>query len=261
MADNQIHSQEIVRSTFVKRVEWLDEIDSTNTYALRSLSKDHEFPLLIGTDKQFAGRGRGINTWWQSSGSLTCTLVLTPDSFGIAASHWPKLSLLIGLGIGSGLQSFASGSELQLKWPNDVYLDDKKVCGILIETVPELSNVLVVGFGVNVNNSLADAPDEIQKRGTSLVDLMGTTVSKQDVLISILNSLEQIMAYYTRHAESLLNDWRKHCFLSGKQVAVEAGHQTVAGLCHGIDDHGALTISNPDGIHNFFAGSVTLIDQ
>jgi BirA family biotin operon repressor/biotin-[acetyl-CoA-carboxylase] ligase len=171
------------RSGLFAQVEWHAEIGSTNTRALElATAVDQPTPLLIGADRQTAGRGRGGNRWWSTTGALTFSLVLDPteDFLGpdvppLTPAHWPRLSLVAALALCHELERLIPEITAQLKWPNDVHVAGRKLAGILVETAssPGSTPRLVLGMGVNVNNSLRDAPPELQATACSLIDLMG----------------------------------------------------------------------------------------
>lgn len=254
-----INSSTLQESTFVKSVEWLSEVDSTNTYVLQNQKTLGNLPALVGADLQTGGRGRGKNAWWGAEGSLTLTLLLEPNEFSIEVQHWPSMSLMVGLAVREGLLKFLGHQQVSLKWPNDVYVDDKKICGILIETIPAQREFVVIGIGLNVNNSLQTAPLEIQKRATSLRDLMGVSHSREEVLISLLQSLEDILVRIPAHLPQLLAEWRQHCFLTGKRISINDSQHEHAGQCLGIDDDGGLLLQTESGQRKFLAGSVTVL--
>lgn len=258
---NSVDSETIQHKTFVSSVEWLDEVDSTNSYAIRTIAEREHFPLLVGTNVQTQGRGRGKNQWWGSAGSLAFSLVLTPADYGIDQQQWPLMSLAVGLALGESLAPYAGSSTIQLKWPNDVYTDGKKIAGILIETISTRPKLVVIGIGINVNNSFAAAPAEIQNKACSVKDLTGESTSLEDILISTLQSLEQTLQRFGTADSKLLDQWRERCFLTGKQVGIDDSHRQSFGTCLGIDDDGALRLMTATGLQRFFAGTVTSIEE
>ncbi|MDB4743630.1 biotin--[acetyl-CoA-carboxylase] ligase [Planctomicrobium sp.] len=247
-------------STFIKSVEWLVEVDSTNTYVLQNLKSLGASPALVGADLQTGGRGRGKNQWWGAEGSLTFTLLLQPNEFNIQVQHWPLMSLMVGLAVREGLLKFLDHHQVSLKWPNDVYVDDKKICGILIETTPAQREFVVIGIGLNINNSLQAAPLGIQESASSMLDLTGCLHSREEVLTSLLQSLEDVLVRIPAHLPQLLAEWRQHCFLTGKRISIDDSQHEVAGQCLGIDDDGGLVLQTESGQRKFLAGSVTVLE-
>lgn len=152
--------QRILSATSVRTVEYHDELTSTNDLALQLVS-GQPLPLLVVAERQTGGRGRGGNKWWAAEGALTYSLVVDAAALRLEQRSWPRVSLTVALAISDTLDELLPNRAVQLKWPNDVYLQGRKVCGILVETAPRFPGVLVLGIGVNVNNSLAAAPAEL----------------------------------------------------------------------------------------------------
>tara|TARA_B100001123_G_scaffold248973_1_gene277999 strand:- start:112 stop:993 length:882 start_codon:yes stop_codon:yes gene_type:complete len=260
-ARNRLDSDRIVRESFVEQVRSHETIDSTNDDALEFCRNNLcSVPLLVVTSRQTAGRGRGSNQWWSSAGALTCSLVIQPAHFGIAEQQWPKASLTTGLAICLALDTLARQQEVALKWPNDVWMNRRKICGILIEVGGRRpAPTLVIGIGINVNNSFAGAPDELQEIATSLVDTTGTVFDLTGVLVEVLGEFERQLARLRDDDRQLAAEWRARCALRGRFVELEAGRQKIQGTCLGIDADGALMLQTPTGQERFFGGVITQI--
>src|SRR5690606_15388684 len=133
MTDWSAIAARIRSETFVRHVEQHVEIGSTNDRALE-LAADPELPTpaIVLTERQTAGRGRGANVWQSRPGALTFSLLIDPPA-GLAPERVPLVSLAAGLAAREAIASAAPGHIAKVKWPNDVYLDGRKVCGILTE--------------------------------------------------------------------------------------------------------------------------------
>lgn len=250
----------IVAETFVAWVDHHDQLESTNDRSLALLAeRQPKMPCLVLAERQTAGRGRGENQWWASPGALTFSLILEAERFQWSTRHFPQASLTTGLATCETLLTQLPGVEIRLKWPNDVYLQGRKVCGILVETAPACPGVLVVGIGINVNNSLQDAPPELRARAISLVDSMGRSFDRTQLLIRLLNQLERHFQMLTTEQFALAGRWRELCFLQGRTICIESCQRQFVGVCHSIDDEGALLLRNDDGIQRFFGGEVRRI--
>ncbi len=251
----------IVRETFAADVVFHEEIDSTNNAALELCQADGApNSLLVLTARQTAGRGRGANVWWSGEGSLAFSFVLNAPEFGLPQETWPQASLTTGLSICSAIESLEDREPVALKWPNDVYLQGRKIGGVLIEVGPRSSGRLVIGIGVNVNNSLAAAPPELRERATSLIDITGRENNRTNVLIAILQQLEHHFSRLAQGDPALPSEWQRRCALNGKVVEVTSGTERREGPCQGIDEEGALILSTTEGPVRFFGGSVTRIE-
>jgi BirA family biotin operon repressor/biotin-[acetyl-CoA-carboxylase] ligase len=257
--------------TAVRRVEVRDELPSTNDLALELAvaAPAAELPLLVVAGRQTSGRGRGDHRWWSTDGALTFSLVLDTEALQLQPRRWPRISLATGIAVANTVRSQLPlesksnqkmpGSEVRVKWPNDVFVNGRKICGILTENVSQLPHRLVIGIGLNVNNSWHDAPDELQKIGISLVDLSDRQFSRQVILVELLQRLYQALTDLALDVFPLTEAWRALCLLEGHTVTVEVGGKRTTGVCHGIDDDGALLLQNESGIERCVAGTVAKI--
>ncbi|MBX3439353.1 MAG: biotin--[acetyl-CoA-carboxylase] ligase [Planctomycetaceae bacterium] len=247
----------VTAETFVRSVEVHEEIGSTNSRGLELAAlPGGKYPQLIMAQRQTAGRGRGANRWWSSAGALTFSLVLPVDLARLPQSRWPELSLTVGTSVCRALQRLAVTEDVRLKWPNDVYLNGKKICGILVEVPSAATGRLVVGVGLNVNNSIRDAPEELQTAATSLCDAVDGSREMIDVLIAVLQSLEYHVNVLCDDADAMRRMWRELDFLMGRSVVVGDEHETISGTCEGIDDDGALLLRTLAGPRRVFGGTV-----
>lgn len=251
----------IVGKTFVADVEWLLEVDSTNSYIARGDVHEHLLPWLVVAEQQTSGRGRERNRWWSAAGALTFSLAIRPNELDLPSAKWPLLSLAIGLAVRNSLEMGYGLADVRVKWPNDVYANQKKICGILIETHPRDPRALIIGIGLNVKNSMQNAPDEIRKVATSMIDESGRDAAATDVLSAILTSIEHQIDLLSKQSSVVIDCHREHCYLSGKLITLNAGATEVCGHCLGIDDDGALRIQTEMGVQRFHAGSVKLPDD
>ncbi|MFM8581988.1 MAG: biotin--[acetyl-CoA-carboxylase] ligase [Planctomycetaceae bacterium] len=246
-------------------VEWHAEIDSTNTRALACAGRaELRTPYVVGADLQTAGRGRGGNRWWSATGALLVSVVLDPArDFGggraisIPTSSWPRLSLVAAVAWCDVLDELRPKKRVGLKWPNDVHWGGRKIAGILLESPPPMPGVgrrLVLGMGLNVNNTLAGAPAEVAEVATSLVDATGATHDREELLLEWMGSFWERVAMLAEEDPGLPEAWHARCVLAGSQVTLQSGGNELAGLCLGIDDSGALLIDTPTGTQRCHGG-------
>ncbi|MCA9119135.1 MAG: biotin--[acetyl-CoA-carboxylase] ligase [Planctomycetaceae bacterium] len=250
----------ILGETLVRHVEYRPEVSSTNDLAIElALANADVFPALTITTRQTGGRGRGANRWWATGGALTFSLTIDAAVFQLPMHDWPKMSLTIGLSVCETLEPLMPGRRIHLKWPNDVYLEGRKVCGVLVETIAQRPGLIVIGIGINVNNSFANAPAELRSIATSLADTANRNFELTSVLIRQLQQIEHRIASVVSNAEDLAESWRARCMLEGRTLSIDLGPKRVTGVCHGIDDEGALLVQNEGGVERVFAGVVTQI--
>jgi BirA family biotin operon repressor/biotin-[acetyl-CoA-carboxylase] ligase len=271
MPDAYLDADEIRASTFIRHVEIHETLGSTNDRAAElARDADIKLPALVAARHQTAGRGRGSNTWWSDDGALTFSIILDPTAFGISAAKWPQLSLTTAVAVCNALDfELNPKSEIRnpksvglaIKWPNDIMLDDRKLCGILIESPGGLAPAkdrLVLGIGININNSLRAAPRELASYAISLCDVSAMQHSPQKVLIQVLDEFERQLVRLELHDPQLPLAWQHLCWLSQKKLSAQVGRQIVAGICTGIADDGALLIETGSTTHRIYGGSPRL---
>jgi BirA family biotin operon repressor/biotin-[acetyl-CoA-carboxylase] ligase len=246
----------IVDSGLVARVDYHESIGSTSDRALElGASDDGPFPLLVLAERQTAGRGRGENRWWSDDGALTFSLVLEASPKRLPVSDWPKIALVSGLAVYQAVERTLAGAQLQVKWPNDVYMNGRKLGGILSESIPGSRERLVVGIGINVNNRLQEPATFA---AASLIEHDGQCRDLTDVLLAVLDELDRRWRQLLDgRFDSAASEYRQKCLLTGKRVRIEQpGNQSVAGMCLGIDNVGRLRVATQSGEVAVVSGTV-----
>jgi BirA family biotin operon repressor/biotin-[acetyl-CoA-carboxylase] ligase len=233
-------------------------------------------PALVVARQQTAGKGRGRNTWWSSEGAITFSLLVDQATTGLQPAKWPQLSLTTAVAVcdaltavlGSGdnpqyeIRNPKSNPGLGIKWPNDVFLDGGKVCGILIESpggAAPAKNRLIIGIGINVNNSWRAAPRSFGPNGTALCDITGRHQDLQTTLLSVLHALQERIGQLAGGESRLPDAWQRLCWLTEQGVDVHANGRWITGVCVGIDRDGALLVENVNGLHRIRDGSVRVL--
>ncbi|MDG2358565.1 MAG: biotin--[acetyl-CoA-carboxylase] ligase [Planctomycetaceae bacterium] len=245
--------------SFITEVEFRRECVSTNDLAL-SLTADNQSSTLVLTDSQTGGRGRGNNQWWARDGSLTFSLRLMPADFSIVHKKWPLVSLTTAIAVADMLAEFAPHQTVGLKWPNDVFMNGRKICGILVEPPKGSISELVIGVGINVANSLSKAPQEVRKIATSIVDETDNEFSPSDVLLKFLQHFETLIRHLGSESLNISERWQQQCTLTGHQISIESGDRQIAGLCRGISDTGAINVETDGVIRPWYGGIVRRIE-
>jgi BirA family biotin operon repressor/biotin-[acetyl-CoA-carboxylase] ligase len=248
----------ILRQTFIRQIEYHSLLTSTNDFALRKLSNDRltAYPWLLLADRQTGGRGREGRSWWSAPGALTFSLVLrfTPDV--LPRADYPRLALTAGLAVYETIRDLAPHVPVGVKWPNDVHLDGRKVCGILIESPAMDPQFLVMGVGVNVNNTFANAPSQLQETAASLHDVGAPQSDVGDVLIKFLQHFERNVGLHAENPAAMVQQWSEACILTGKQVTIRIGRELTTGQCLGIDTKGQLRLRTGQGLCTLATGSI-----
>ena len=247
---------EIRATTFVRRIEFQEQLASTNDHAVQLAAEAEEsFPLLVVTNQQTAGRGRGENAWWADTGSLAFSLLWRPVPSVLPPRAWPQVSLHVALGIGAAIEELLEDQTAQLKWPNDIYLHERKVCGILVEVPAAAPNTLVVGVGLNVNNRLHAAPHDLSQTAIALCQVAKRPFRLGHVLARVLVRISEHLSYMSR-GDGLQPHWNERCLLTGRQVGLNLGARQIAGRCRGIADDGALLVETGSGVERCYGGVV-----
>ncbi len=236
------------------------EIDSTQTRARELLPSlvNERLPYLIVADRQTAGRGRGDNRWWTGAGSLAFSLIFTPENFGLSRPARPSRSLVVGVALVEAVAPLlaarfgAKGPRVGLHWPNDVFVGERKLAGILIDVAPDDRHVL--GVGVNTNNSLADAPAEVRARATSLVELLETPVDTTALLLDFLARAAELLRLSAADPVAMGRRFQEQCLQVGEELAVVAADSEKRGRCQGIAEDGALLLETAAGVERIYSG-------
>ena len=207
---------------------------------------------MVLADEQTAGRGRGANLWWTGSGSLAFSLLFDPAMRGIERRYYPLISLAAAIAIVETAAALLSRVDVGLHWPNDVFVAERKLAGVLIEAMPDGRHVL--GIGCNVNNAISAAPREVTGIATSLVDLTGREHSRGDLLLALLERLDARIDELARSPESLGRRADELCLQHGRQLTIRLGQRETVGVCAGIADDGALVLDTAHGRQSFYSG-------
>jgi BirA family biotin operon repressor/biotin-[acetyl-CoA-carboxylase] ligase len=242
------------------RLHWYPRLCSTSDQAGRLRRAGRLFaPAVVLCGRQTAGRGRGSNSWWSGTdgGVLTATFALAVHE-RLAPQELP---LIAGLAVRAAAVELTGKPQIQLKWPNDVLLEGKKLAGLLCERV---SNVDLLGVGLNVNVRASAAPAALRKSLISLQQIVGRRLDMTDVLLAVAGHLRAAVRRRVQQPFSVfVREYSQHDALAGKRVAVSEGldQPTVAGRCEGIDPAGRLLIRRPGGVLlRIVAGNIMMME-
>ena len=247
--------QRLLNETFIEDVAHFEMLPSTQDYArLAAADAAAKLPLLVVSETQSAGRGRGANHWWTGSGSLAFSLVLDPVQFGLPAIGTPQCSLAVAVALIDAVGSMARETLLGLHWPNDIFVGDRKLAGILVDVLAGGRHV--IGVGVNSNNSSAAAPLELRERVATLRDLTGREHDHTELLIAILHELNESLLELSQKPEALGRRFDELCLQHGQILTVRSGHEIIQGVCEGIAPDGALLLATAEGRQKCYSGTL-----
>lgn len=238
-----------------KKVIHLDTVGSTNDYAKEVGNKVNGGTLII-SEQQTKGKGRLGRTWKSRLGDgVWMTLIIKPR---IEPYKAPFLTLVAGASVIKALSNL--GVEAFIKWPNDIIINNKKICGILTELSAEMERVNYVVIGVGINVKTIDFPDEIKEKATSLYK-EGYKLSRVDIVKEFCKEFEKLYKGYILDGDkhNTLEICRKHSAVIGKQVYVLKNNKKELVKCIDINENGNLIVRERNGeIEEIMSGEVSI---
>ncbi len=236
-----------------QKVIYYTSLTSTMEVAKREAQQGAAEGTIIIAGEQTTGRGRIKRTWLSPEGNVALSVILYPSLICL-----PYLIMLASLAVVYSIET-VTGLKPQIKWPNDVLINGRKVCGILIESDVRGNtvNYAVIGIGVNVNLSLSAFPD-LLATATSLSEELGRDVSRSGIIRQLLVELERL--YLTLPlGESVYEQWRDRLVTLGKRVCVKSDI-TYEGIAESVTADGSLLLRHSDGSSTkIVAGDVVTI--
>ena len=240
------------------RILRYESLPSTNTEVARLAAQGAEEGLAIVADEQTAGRGRLQRAWSSPKGAgLYFSILVRP---AIATERWPLITFVAALATGDALLE-AGGFETDIKWPNDLLANERKICGILAEAIETpAGRAVVVGIGINLTDDAF--PQEIASVATSVATQSGRPPEREAILSALLNALRRwySLLQEPEGALKIVAAWSsRSSYTAGKLVQVTNGDETLRGVTRGIEDDGALRLETIQGIQLIRAGDVTSV--
>ncbi len=210
-----------------------EAVDSTNDESRRLAENGAADGLVVVAERQTEGRGRRGAAWFSPPGeSLAFSLLVRPQE---PKPLWPRLALAAGLAVAEAVES--RGIACGIKWPNDVWVDDRKVAGVLVEAGRDFA---IVGIGLNVN--AREFPAGVSEIATSLALADGREHPRDEVLAAILRRLENRRRQIGAAFPELLEAVRERCVLTGRTVMLTTSGGPKSGRVEGIGDSGELLL-------------------
>ncbi len=234
------------------------ETGSTNTDAKRLGEEGASHGTVVAADMQTAGRGRRGRTWESPAGrDIYFTILLRPE---FAPDKAAGLTLVMALAVALAVED-KCGVEADIKWPNDVVVNGKKICGILTEMTVETDYIQHVVTGVGINVNMDSIPEEIRESATSLFLESGKKTARAELLQAVLERFEE---YYGKYAadlgmDSMLEEYNAHLVNRNRQVRVLDPKGEWEGVAKGINASGELLVENSAGrTVEVYAGEVSV---
>ena len=242
-----------------RKIMVLEQTTSTNDEIEKAAMNGHEEGLVVFAESQTHGRGRMGRRWSSPAGKgLWFSFLLRPR---LAPGECTQLTAAAATALVRAIQDKTNISP-EIKWPNDLMIQGKKVAGILTEMSAELDTVrhVIVGIGIDVNQTASEFPADIQSTATSLKLATGKNISRTDLAITILRELDQDYSRIVRGKFSAVADeWASHCSTLGRQVKIEVGQRRIIGRAEALDESGALLLRTEHGrVERVTGGDLTV---
>jgi BirA family biotin operon repressor/biotin-[acetyl-CoA-carboxylase] ligase len=238
-------------------IHYYDSIDSTNTKAKELAEAGHPSGTLVVADQQTAGKGRRGRTWDSPSGnSIFMTLLLKPE---INPNNASMLTLVAAMAVCNAIRRI-TGVDAMIKWPNDIVVDGKKICGILTEMSAQFDYIshIVIGIGINVHNE--DFPAEICQTAGSLLQACGRHFHRASLIEAFLEEFERVYAVYlqTEDMTGLQKEYDRLLVNMGRQVRVLDPKDPFEGKAMGITKRGELVVDTWESRKLVSSGEVSV---
>jgi len=237
-----------------KSIIYFDQIDSTNLYA-KKMGDTLDDGTVITCEEQKTGRGRLGKTWESQKGSICMSILIKPE---IKLHHVSKITQVCAAAVSMALDELSINT--QIKWPNDIIMNNKKICGILTEMKAEMNALtfIVIGIGLNVNND--SFPDEIQNTATSIFLETGSGFQKNIIAAKILNNFEILYDEFIKdNYKTSLDICRKKSYVLGKQINLIENNIVKRAKAIDLGNEGELIVQYEDGrIDNIISGEISV---
>ncbi|MEO2212263.1 biotin--[acetyl-CoA-carboxylase] ligase [Paenibacillus amylolyticus] len=236
-------------TVFGRKAVLLTSTLSTQGDVLKLAEQGQAEGAVVIAEEQTGGRGRFGRQWFSPPGKgIWMSVLLRPD---LPLQHTPQLTLLTGVAVCRAVRA-CSGADAGIKWPNDLLIDGRKVCGILLESTVEDHEVryCIAGIGVDVNFDPEDYPEDLTTIATSLKMETGQSVDRTKLTAAILTELEQLYYLYQKEGFGVISAlWEALSVSMNREIAVTNPHGVIEGKAIGLDPSGALIVEKHDGEH------------
>ena len=223
------------------------EVNSTNEVA-KSLAPSCQNGTVILAETQTQGRGRLSRHWASPPGGVWMSLILKPE---MPLARVYQINMAVSVAVSRAIFSLL-GLEAGIKWPNDLMIRERKICGILMEVSAEVGRLdyAVVGLGINANVSLCNFPEEWMS--TSIARELGHEVNRRDLIQRILMDIEE--AYEMMGSIEIYEEWRRRSVTLGRCVRITSNSGTLVGVVEDLNEDGALLLRTESGRQRVLAG-------
>ena len=238
-----------------KKIEYYNRLDSTNTEAWELVEEDNNHGTIVITENQTNGKGQKNKTWGMVPGkSLVFSLILTKN---YPIDHSGLICLSVSLALIESLNK--RGLDAQLKWPNDLLIDGKKIGGILCETKIEKNDIknMVIGVGVNVNESISEHDENIQNNLTTMFEISKHPHQRELIVAEFINSFELMLNNHSTEPNQIIEEWLDKCMHLNKKILFLQNEKILEGVFCGLDNNGFAKIEIDNKVKSY--NSINLI--
>lgn len=235
----------------------LPKVDSTNAYIKNTTTPVDKFSVAL-SEYQTQGRGR-MGRQWQSPAAQNIYLSIK-FRLPVPISQCQSLSLVMGLAVSEALNHFLGEQIVGVKWPNDLYVDDKKLGGILIELSGEMDTACdcIVGIGLNVNVPMQSLK-MLDRPAVSLAHLFGQSVDRNIVAAALINQIISCLdRFFALGFDAFYEEWFKLDVMYGREVYILKGNKKIYGTCEGVNHDGELILNQSGRRETYNGGEVSL---
>ncbi len=237
---------ELKTKIFGKKIFHFNEVTSTQEVAKKLATQGFEEGTVVVAEKQSKGKGRVGREWVSPLGGVWLSIILKPN---ILPHQAQKITLVVAVAVANVIRRLY-GLDAKIKWPNDVLIDKKKVCGILVEASGEVDrlNYMVVGVGVNLNVNPATVESKLVKTATSISEILGREVSKVEFTREFLVEFEKLYKLFGSGGfNQILEEWKKLSETLGCKVKIVSQNEVFVGEALDVDEEGFLLVKLPNG--------------
>ncbi len=261
---NQIHSDNLKAQLATKiigrNIHCFENVESTNTVAKTMAEKGAEDGTVIVAYTQNAGYGRLNRNWTSPVGGLWLSVILRPES---KPADCANITLMTGVAVAQTLANYNLAA--RIKWPNDMLVNGKKICGILTEgrTLNSKMDYVIVGIGINANFEIDELPGEIKTNATTMKHETGRETHLEGLLKNLLSEMDKWNGIQkSDESNKIIRTWRELSDTLGKKVKCETHQKSIEGLAMDIDENGALLVKTINGdIQKIVAGDCVHVSK
>ena len=225
-----------------KKIEYYNRLDSTNEEAWELIEEEREnqHGTIVITENQIKGKGRKENSWSMVAGKGLAISVILDKKY--PSNHSSFISLATGISVVESLKK--RSIECSLKWPNDIYYQERKLGGILCESKikKDAFDKIVVGVGINVNETIEEHPKDLQKTLTTMFNITKHAHQRELIVAEFINSFERLLKKLNDKPTSIIDEWLNYCLHLNKKVSFSNNKQLYEGTFIGLNEKGYAQI-------------------